>query len=137
MNCWKNLLQEITVKGDEYLISIRGTTGSFNGHSVISSIVFVSNKRSYGPYPYGGRGAQSHFYVPVQSGKITGFYGRAGDFLDAIGIIMGPLPPSRPTLPLPNQLVQYSDQIINNFISSRQHIIYSNVVVYRVMYAGG
>lgn len=85
---------------EEYLVTITGTTGTHGRPTVITSIVFISNKRSYGPY---GKGGGCHFYMPVQCGKISGFYGRAGRLLDAIGIKMAPLPPSNGSGPPPNE----------------------------------
>lgn len=84
----------------QHLVTITGSTGTHGRPTVITSIVFITNKRSCGPY---GKGGGCHFHIPVQSGKISGFHCRAGSLLDAIGIKMAPLPPSNGSGPPPNE----------------------------------
>jgi hypothetical protein len=51
---------------------------------VITSLTFVTNARSYGPF---GEGQGTHFHIPMQSnGHIVGFFGRADRYLNAIGV---------------------------------------------------
>lgn len=86
--------QEITMEPDEYLITIRGAAGNYFGPNVITSLVFVTNKRSYAAF--GNRGSNIvPFNVPVQSGRVIGFHGRAAQYLNAIGLVMA-APPCLP-----------------------------------------
>lgn len=80
--------QEIKLEPDEYLVTIRGSLGKFNGVQVITSLVFVSNKRSYAAS--GDAPATINFNLPVNSGKISGFFGKYGWYLDTIGVFMAP-----------------------------------------------
>ncbi|KAK0602489.1 hypothetical protein LWI29_033952 [Acer saccharum] len=66
---------------DEYITSISGTTRTFNGHLVVESLTFNTNKTRYGPY---GNTTGNAFGIPMENGEIVGFFGRAGDFIDAI-----------------------------------------------------
>ncbi|KAK9136287.1 hypothetical protein Syun_015617 [Stephania yunnanensis] len=70
---------------DEYLISISGHYGSINswGPTFVRSLMFQSNKRSYGPY---GVQQGTHFTFSMDGGKIVGFHGKAGWFIDSIGL---------------------------------------------------
>ncbi|KAK1582589.1 hypothetical protein Q3G72_016571 [Acer saccharum] len=72
---------------DEYITSISGTTRTFNGHLVVESLTFNTNKTRYGPY---GNTTGNGFGIPMENGEIVGFFGRAGDFIDAIGIYVKP-----------------------------------------------
>ncbi|XP_051150763.1 jacalin-related lectin 3 isoform X2 [Andrographis paniculata] len=77
---------------DEFLTSMRGHYGSMhewgNGPVIIRSLTFESNKRTYGPY---GAEHGAYFTVPRMSGKIVGFLGKSGSFLDAIGLYVEPI----------------------------------------------
>nr|GLL43559.1 mannose/glucose-specific lectin-like [Ipomoea trifida]GMD14757.1 mannose/glucose-specific lectin-like [Ipomoea batatas]GMD80331.1 mannose/glucose-specific lectin-like [Ipomoea batatas] len=71
---------------DEYLTEICGTFGPFidSTYSVLRSIKFTTNVRVFGPYgPEVGR--PFNFQAP-NGQKIVGFIGRAGFYVDAIGI---------------------------------------------------
>lgn len=48
----------------------------------------ISNKRTYGPF---GTEEGIYFSLPVIGGKIVGFHGRGGWYVDAIGIHLEPL----------------------------------------------
>ncbi|XP_038898650.1 jacalin-related lectin 3-like [Benincasa hispida] len=72
---------------DEYLISIYGYYGSIhnwgiNG-TVIRSLTFQTNIRSYGPF---GIEDGNKFSFPITGGKIVGFHGKSSRFLNAIGV---------------------------------------------------
>lgn len=84
------LLLQIRLGPSEYLIEVSGTTGSFCGlHNLVTSLTFVTNAASYGPF---GKGGGDPFVVPKQSNsRIVGFFDRAGLFLDAIGFYVRPL----------------------------------------------
>ncbi|KAI6701552.1 hypothetical protein NL676_015876, partial [Syzygium grande] len=75
---------------NEYLISVSGHIQE-DSYRVINSLTFHSNKRSYGPI---GNGIGESFEFPSVDGKIIGFHGRCGFYLDSIGAYFGPV--SRP-----------------------------------------
>lgn len=66
-------------------MEISGTVGPSPDHSdVVTSLLFVTNIRSYGLY---GKGGGSRFQSPHQrDGAIVGFFANAGDMIDAIGV---------------------------------------------------
>ncbi|KAI5004208.1 hypothetical protein ZWY2020_031451 [Hordeum vulgare] len=72
-----------SLQQDEYLTSVHGHYGQFNGFVVVRSLTFVSNLRSYGPY--GKEDGVAFELHAGASGKIIGFHARSGQFLDAIG----------------------------------------------------
>lgn len=49
---------------------------------------FESNKRTYGPY---GIEQGTYFSFPMVGGKIVGFHGKCGWYLDAIGAYLEPI----------------------------------------------
>ncbi|KAL5845167.1 hypothetical protein ACOSQ3_011240 [Xanthoceras sorbifolium] len=53
------------------------------GPNVIKSLTFRTNKRKHGPF---GEQIGSFFISNVKEGKIVGFHGREGLFLDSIGV---------------------------------------------------
>ncbi|KAF8700221.1 hypothetical protein HU200_034600 [Digitaria exilis] len=69
----------------EFLTGISGTIDSYEDQSqVITSLMLVTNARSYGPF---GRTQGTPFQVPLQSnGCIVGFFGRADQYLNAVGV---------------------------------------------------
>lgn len=71
----------------EVLTHITGTHEPlmYMGPSVIRSITFHTNKGRHGPY---GEEQGTAFTSREKEGKIVGFHGRNGLFLDAIGIHM-------------------------------------------------
>ncbi|KAK4387494.1 Jacalin-related lectin 3 [Sesamum angolense] len=75
---------------DEFLISVHGYYGSLQegGHLIIRSLTFESNKRKYGPF---GVEKGTYFTSSTTHGKIVGFVGKAGWYLDAIGFYIEPL----------------------------------------------
>lgn len=70
-------------------MEVSGTFGRFRAAlDIITSLTFVTNAQSYGPY---GQREGTPFHIPVQSsGCIVGFFGRAGWYVDAIGIYVKP-----------------------------------------------
>ena len=65
---------------DEYLIGISGRSGKY-----IESIQFATNKR-VSPV-FGGRGGERDFHIEIPgNAQVTGFVGRAGEYLDAVGL---------------------------------------------------
>ncbi|KAJ1276311.1 hypothetical protein BS78_05G204700 [Paspalum vaginatum] len=71
----------------EFLTGVSGSIGPFQKlPKVVTSLTFVTNAHSYGPY---GEGRGTPFHFPIQSnGCIVGFFGRYGRYLDAIGVYM-------------------------------------------------
>ncbi|XP_072955904.1 protein GOS9-like [Typha angustifolia] len=81
-------LTEISLKDGELLTSISGHYGSFGNITVIRSLSFSTNlNTTYGPY---GEQQGTTFSIPLQEGKIVGFFGRSGALLDAIGVYLRP-----------------------------------------------
>lgn len=71
---------------DEVLVSVSGHYGSVCGTPVIiRSLTFQSNSSRYGPF---GTEDGTPFSLPVSSGKIIGFHGRSGSYLNSIGFYM-------------------------------------------------
>lgn len=81
---------------DEFLTSVHGTYGSLQewGPILVRSLTFQSNKRTYGPYGVEGG---TFFSFPTTQGKIVGFHGKGGWYLDAIGVHLEPLNTSNPS----------------------------------------
>jgi hypothetical protein len=70
---------------DEYLVGISGRTGTY-----IDSIRFQTNKRT--SPSFGGSGGSRDFRVDVPTNaQVTGLVGRAGNYLDAIGLTFIPI----------------------------------------------
>lgn len=70
---------------DEYVTGISGRYGNY-----IDSLVIITNKRT--SQNYGGNGGRNDFRIDVPTGSQgLGFIGRAGKYLDAIGIAYAPL----------------------------------------------
>lgn len=69
----------------EYLISISGTYGNFGSMLTITSLSFTTNGATYGPF---GTGSGTSFSIPINNNTVVGFHGRAGHYLDAIGIFV-------------------------------------------------
>lgn len=65
-----------------------GLSGSYDrfyhsGPVVVRSLCFYTNHTKYGPF---GSNSGTSFSIPMEGGAIVGFHGRAGQFLDAIGV---------------------------------------------------
>ncbi|XP_066372145.1 horcolin-like [Miscanthus floridulus] len=72
----------------DYVKEISGTIGAYTRDhpNIVRSLKVVTFKRTYGPYG-ATDGAGRPFSFPVQgSARITGFFGRSGDYLDSIGV---------------------------------------------------
>ncbi|CAL4991023.1 unnamed protein product [Urochloa decumbens] len=75
----------------EYVTEISGTIGPFYlaNSGVITSLTFITNVGSYGPF---GTVGGISFQIPVQShGGIAGLFAYAGWYIDAIGIYVNPV----------------------------------------------
>ncbi|KAJ6684831.1 JACALIN-RELATED LECTIN 3 [Salix purpurea] len=75
---------------DEFLTSVHGYYGSLDGWGpvFVRSLTFQSNKKTYGPF---GVEQGTYFSFPTSGGKIVGFHGKSGWYLDAIGIYLKPI----------------------------------------------
>lgn len=68
----------------EFLTGVSGSIGLFNNVNAITSLTFVTNLRSFGPF---GKGQGTAFHIPMKSiGCIVGFFGRSDRYLNAIGV---------------------------------------------------
>ena len=80
-----NCCRSFKLAPDEYIIGIAGRYGDR-----VDSLRFYTNKQN-SPV-YGGRGGTVDFGYTAPSGqKIAAFIGRAGDNLDAIGVLYTPI----------------------------------------------
>ena len=71
----------------EYITEVSGVTGRVGGYqeTVVCSLTFKTNKKTYGPY--GNRGDKP-FNLPIQNGLIVGVKGSVGHWLDYIGFYL-------------------------------------------------
>ncbi|XP_040260293.1 horcolin [Aegilops tauschii subsp. strangulata] len=78
----------INLDATNYVTEISGTVGKFGTDDIVTSLKIVTSKGVTKTY---GSGTGTPFRVPVlDGGKIVGFFGRAGAFLDAIGFYISP-----------------------------------------------
>ncbi|KAI8527113.1 hypothetical protein RHMOL_Rhmol12G0050900 [Rhododendron molle] len=71
----------------EQFSSISLTYKDYSRNVVLSSLSFNTNLRNIGPF---GKGGGLPMSIPMEGGVITGFHGRGGSYLDAIGIFVAP-----------------------------------------------
>ncbi|XP_062076287.1 mannose/glucose-specific lectin-like [Humulus lupulus] len=71
----------------EFLTSISGTYGIYRGLTVITSLSFITNLNTYGPF---GKATGTAFSNPIQDGVVVGFHGKSGYYIDSIGIYVKP-----------------------------------------------
>ncbi|KAL6851968.1 hypothetical protein ACP4OV_020153 [Aristida adscensionis] len=70
----------ILLEPTEFVKELSGTTDN----NLVSSLTFVTNVRTYGPF---GKVVGTPFSVPLPgNGSIVGFFGRTGALVDAIGV---------------------------------------------------
>jgi len=68
---------------EEHLLQVQGTFGSVNGlPKVVTSLSFVSNKKTYGPFGV----VSGQEFKSSEGSRVVGFYGRSCDFIDRIGV---------------------------------------------------
>ncbi|KAK2654845.1 hypothetical protein Ddye_014701 [Dipteronia dyeriana] len=71
---------------NEYLTEISGSTGTFNRDEVIGTLSFTTNRNNkYGPFGSVNDGKPFEF-ISKKNGAIVGFFGRQGNFIDALGV---------------------------------------------------
>ncbi|XP_047057778.1 jacalin-related lectin 3-like [Lolium rigidum] len=73
---------EICLESDEYLTGLKGHLIHYNNVFMIRSLIFVSNRQTFGPY---GKEDGVPFELPAAGGRIVGFHGRSKDYLNALG----------------------------------------------------
>ncbi|KAK9054917.1 hypothetical protein SSX86_025996 [Deinandra increscens subsp. villosa] len=81
-------ISEVNLGWDEEIIGINGTFGVSTGTcggKTISSLLFITNKRSHGPF---GRVTGASFSVPWSKGSFAGFYGTTSCYIDSIGVYL-------------------------------------------------
>ncbi|XP_055835642.1 agglutinin-like [Solanum dulcamara] len=83
------IITKINIDGDnEFLIGIEGfysPVDNNGGLDTIRQITFYTNKGKYGPY---GTEVGTYFSSSAARGKIIGFHGKSGVYLNAIGVHM-------------------------------------------------
>ncbi|KAG6530569.1 horcolin-like [Zingiber officinale] len=73
-----------TLDPGEYINSMVGFVGAYNGESCISQLKFKTNfGNTHGPF---GGGGGKEFTVPVTAGRIVGFFGEYDKYLKEIGV---------------------------------------------------
>ncbi|KAH6824943.1 hypothetical protein C2S53_008206 [Perilla frutescens var. hirtella] len=72
----------------EFLTGVSGSYGHNCYGNNIQSLKFKTNRAEYGPF---GSGSGTRFSFQAKDGMITGFHGRAGRYLDAIGVCIVPV----------------------------------------------
>ncbi|XP_042466987.1 mannose/glucose-specific lectin-like [Zingiber officinale] len=73
-----------TLDPGEYINSMVGFVGEYNGESCISQLNFKTNfGNTHGPF---GGGGGKEFTIPVTDGRIVGFFGQHDYYLKAIGV---------------------------------------------------
>nr|XP_019706739.1 mannose/glucose-specific lectin-like [Elaeis guineensis] len=80
-------MAEIDLGNNHYLTAISGYYGNYHDCIVITSLTFVTTMSTYGPY---GPNEGTAFSLPMRAGKIVGFFGYAGQWLDALGFYLKP-----------------------------------------------
>lgn len=81
------LTDTITFAPLEIVKEVSGTTGTFGGDTVVTSLTFVTNVRTYGPF---GKPNGTTFSVPLMDTNVVGFFVRAGRLVNAIGVYARP-----------------------------------------------
>ncbi|MFS7974407.1 putative jacalin-like lectin domain-containing protein [Helianthus anomalus] len=78
---------------EEVLVSVSGHCCRvvYGGSPVIRSLTFKTNKRTLGPF---GVEEGTPFNFSTNGGRIVGFYGRSGWFLDSLGFCLSSPKPS-------------------------------------------
>ncbi|GLJ52069.1 hypothetical protein SUGI_1107370 [Cryptomeria japonica] len=72
----------IELAADEELIKVEGYAGNYRDINTITSLKFTTNQRVSGPF---GTDIVNYFKSDP-NGKIVGFYGHSGIYLDSLGI---------------------------------------------------
>ncbi|CAO2149670.1 unnamed protein product [Urochloa humidicola] len=76
--------------GSETVKEIYGTTGNYNGQTVVPSLNIVTDVKTYGPYGRQSVSNTTFQFAAPNNHSIVGFYGRGGDVVNQIGVYVGP-----------------------------------------------
>ncbi|CAL0301685.1 unnamed protein product [Lupinus luteus] len=97
---------------NEFLTSINGYYGSLSqwGPTIVRSLSFETNKKTYGPF---GVEQGTHFSLPVTGAKIVGFHGRYAWHLNSIGVYLKPF-----QQPNTSKALYHSQSYITNTIEN-------------------
>ncbi|GFQ07014.1 jacalin-related lectin 3 [Phtheirospermum japonicum] len=100
---------------DEYLTLLHGHCGSLQerGPIIVRSLTFETNKRKYGPFGV----QEGTYFTSKMHGKIVGFVGKCGWYLDSVGVYIEPL--HKPTISNLDPL--HNKPIISNSMYHSQH----------------
>lgn len=92
---------------EEFITSVQGYYGSVQerGPICIRSLTFHTNTTTYGPF---GIEQGTYFTFPKVNGKIVGFLGKSGWYLDAIGVYLEYLHTPMPS----NSIYPHSHQYV-------------------------
>ncbi|CAH2053546.1 unnamed protein product [Thlaspi arvense] len=83
--------EEFELESDEYITSVEGTYDKIFGtdSAVVTMLTFKTNKnKTAGPF---GLEGSTPFVFKEEGYKITGFHGRAGEAINAIGVYLAPV----------------------------------------------
>ncbi|KAL8246267.1 hypothetical protein R6Q59_007489 [Mikania micrantha] len=81
-------VSEMILDSDEEIVGIKVSIGTRDGHTIISSLSFETNKkRTHGPF---GGASTSEFSIPWDNGSLVGFHGIAGHYIDGFGVHVKP-----------------------------------------------
>nr|ARQ31656.1 lectin [Artocarpus nitidus subsp. lingnanensis] len=69
----------------EYIVQVNGHIGKVIGYTVVRSLTFKTNKKTYGPY---GVTSGTPFSLPIEKGLVVGFKGSIGNWLDYFGMYL-------------------------------------------------
>ncbi|XAR61763.1 hypothetical protein NMG60_11016274 [Bertholletia excelsa] len=79
---------------EEYITSITITYGlhkNYTSTPLISRLAFKTTSDDYGPFgPLLPPDSDTTVTIPIERGRVVGFFGRAGDCIDALGIHIKP-----------------------------------------------
>ena len=76
---------QIVLEPHEYIKTVSGTVGTFGDSIIVRSLEVITNLHTYGPFGKADS-EQTPFELSAVNGKIIGFHGRSGSYLDAIGV---------------------------------------------------
>lgn len=88
------------------------------GPNIIKSLTFHTTKTKYGPF---GDELGSPFSSNTKEGVIVGFHGRAGLFIDAIGVHMMEGKARPPTHPPPNKPLDQTQTQVTHKVDEAQN----------------
>ncbi|KAK9069866.1 hypothetical protein SSX86_010262 [Deinandra increscens subsp. villosa] len=79
-------ISEVIFDFDEEIVGVVGSIDTRDGDTIVSSLSFITNKRTHGPF---GQSSESMFSIPLDKGSsIGGFYGIAESYIDGIGVFV-------------------------------------------------